>query len=458
MAYAFVQSVEGTRVTSGTTITATYTTQNVGAGNLLVAVVSRSVSSGSSASIGQVTDNQGNYWKQAVEYDQAVNLVGGTQGIDIWYCESAGGGNKPAVTATVLGSPNNAITGMNMQLLEYSGPSGRELVDQIGQANVTTTSVTVTTNFNLGASNDLAISCVSGNMSAATVPSGWTSRLADTTQKFWVADNVATGSSGSTVSAAWTSLTGATVGSGILVCFRQAGTQTSAGPTLLQSSYTDASFPSAASLTWTSQAYPVNPTAGNVLICFVTGIINGSVLGNYNSNLLSCHAQSITDTASNTWLPLAHSGVDNTSGVDWRLFICRSAKNSATTLTATFNQLATSAAFLLLEFKGLAPDLVIDQTASVASVNTSVSWTASTPNNVKAGSLALAIMSSLPAEVNHPASGWTQILSDTSGVGNAAMQLSTTAGGLTTTWSGGPFQSTDILLAALCSASGVGSH
>ena len=140
------------------------------------------------------------------------------------------------------------------------------------------------------------------------------------------------------------------------------------------------------------------------------------------------------------------------------MWLCRSAKGGATTLTATFNQLATSAAFLLLEFKGLDPNLVVDQTASVASVNSSVSWTASTPAAVKPGSVALAIMSSLPAEVNHVSSGWTQILSDTSGVGWAAMQLSTAAGTLTVTWSGGPFMATDILLTALRSSTGEGTH
>lgn len=450
MAYAFVNSVEGSRVTSGTTISATLT--GVTAGHLLVAVISRQIATGSCPSIGEVKG--GGYWRQAVEYDQAITLIGGIQGIDIWYCENATGGST-AVTATVLGSPNNAITGMNMQVMEYSGNSGHELIDQIGQANITTTSVTVTTNFNLAASNDLAISVVSGNMSAATVPSGYTSRLADTTQKFWIGDNVSVGSSGSTTSAAWTGLTSATLGSAILVTFKQTGATT--GPTLLQSSYTDASFPSASSLTWTSQAYPVNPTAGNTLIAFTTAIINGSVLGNSN-NLLSCRAQSITDTAGNTWINVGESGLDNTSGVCWTMWLCRQAKGGATTLTATFNQLATSAAFLLLELSGLSPTLVVDQTASVSSKAVSVSWTASTPAAVRTGSVAFAIMSSLPAGVNHPASGWTQILSDTSGVGWAAMQLSTAAGTLTTTWSGGPFVGTDILMTALRSSSGTGAH
>jgi hypothetical protein len=458
MAYSFIQSAEGSRVTSGTTIAATFSTQNVGAGSLLVAIISRVVGTGTAATIGQVTDNEGNYWKQAVEYDGASLLVGSSRGVDIWYCEKAGGGNKPTVTATVLGSPNNAISGMNMQILEYNGGVRAELIDQIGQANVTTTSVTVTTNGNLAANNDLAISVVTGNMSAATVPSGYTSRLADTTQGFWVADNVATGaSSGSPFSAAWTGLTGGSTGSAIIVCFLQSGAQSSTtGPTLLQMSYTDAAFPSAASLTWTSQNYPVNPTPGNTLIALVTGIVNGSVLFN-PSNLLSCRAQSITDGAGDTWLNVGESGFDKTSGVDWTMWLCRSALGGTTALTATFNQLATSAAFLLLEFKGLNADLVVDQTASLAGDNTSNAWTRTT-GAISAGDIAIAIMSSLPAAVNSVSAGWTQILSDTSGVGYAAMQLSTAAGALTATWSGGPFIGTDILVTALKSASGVGAH
>lgn len=462
MAYSFVQSAEGTRVTSGFTISASYTTQNVVAGNLLVAVVSRRIANSTNVScptIGQVADNQGNRWKQAVEFDGAVSVVKSVYGVDIWYCESAGGGNKPTVTATVLHSPQFAITGMNMQVLEYSGNSGHELVDQIGQALISTTSVTVTTNFNLAASNDLAISVVGGDQSAATVPSGYTSRLADTTQGFWVADNVSTGSSGSTLSAAWTSLTGATQGSAILVTFKSAG---SSGPTLLQSSYTDAAYPSAASLTWNSQAYPVNPTAGNTLIAFVTGIVRGSTIGSpITTGSLPCRAQSVTDTASNTWIGLGESGTDNTSGVNWTGWLCRSAIGAATTLTATFNQLAESAAFLLLEFQGLAPNLVVDGTASVASGTASSSWTVTTPGSVHAGSLALAIISSLPIGLNAVSSGWSQIMSDTSGVGWAAMQLSVaSAGALTVSWNSAnqPIAATDILLVALRSASGTGAH
>lgn len=265
MAYAFVQSVEGSRVTSGTTISATYTTQNVTAGNLLVAVIGRSAASGLPPSVGQVTDNQGNYWRQGAEY------ASGTTGVDVWYCEAAGGGNKPAVTATLLAFPVNSINGMNMLLLEYSGNSGHELIDQIGQAAITTTSVTITTNFNLTGAGDLTLSAVTGNMTAATIPGGSNSRLADTTQKLWVAD-INGASQGAQASVTWTSLTGGSSGAGIIVTFQASGQ--ASGARLLQTSYSNAAYPAASPLTtWTSQAYPVTPTAGNLLMALVVGIV-----------------------------------------------------------------------------------------------------------------------------------------------------------------------------------------
>jgi hypothetical protein len=461
VAYSFVQSAEGTRVTSGFTISATYVTQNVGAGNLLVAVIGRGIlasGTGVTPTVGQVTDNAGNHWRQAAELiDAAANITQGYLGVDVWYCESAGGGNKPTVTATILHSPQFAITGMNMQVLEYSGNSGRELIDAIGQAWGQTTSLAVTTNGNLSASTDLILTVTTGNQSAATVPSGMTSRLADATQGFWVADIVG-GSPGSPQSLTWTALTGATLNAAVIVCFRLTGAQSATGPTLLQSSYTDAAYPSAASLTWTSQNYPVNPAVGNTLVAFVTGIVRGGTIGNAAVGSMPCRAQSITDAAGNTWVPLGESGQDLTSAVNWTGWLCRRAKGGTTALTATFNTVAESAAFLLLEFNGINQPDIVDQTASVASGNTSVSWTASTPANVRAGSLALAILSSLPVTQNHPSTGWTQIMSDTAGVGFAAMQLATAAGGLTITWSGPSIAGTDILLTALRAAPATGAH
>jgi len=440
VAYSFVQVEQGLLVTSGTTVSANYSTQNVGTGNLLVAVISRAVASGTVPSIGQVTDDKGNYWKQAVEFQDAVLDIGGSQGTDIWYCESAGGGNKPTVTGTLSGFPVNTISEMNMLVLEYSGNSGHELVDQIGQASITTTSVSIETNYNLADAGDLLISVVTGNMTAATVPTSHTSRLADITQKYWVADLIGP-TQGSQATAAWTGLTAATKGVGIIVCFKAAGA--TSGPTLLQSSYSNAAYPVATPLTsWTSQAFPVNPTAGNLLVALVSGIVS--------SPFGSVPALTCTGAAGDTWRKVGESGVDPTSGVNLALFVCSTTQGgSAYTITVTFPFPSAGFSCLLMEFAGYDYPVVVDSGAGIAANHVTQAWTITAQNSVLAGDLALAAVSSLPVVPNAPASGWTQVLSDTAGVGYACMQLATAAGTLTSTWTGPAIAGTDMVLTAL---------
>ena len=142
--FRLLQSAEGKRVTSGRTVSARYA-RSVRRGSLLVAVVSRLSSRTLAPTIGQISDDQGNHWRQAVEY-----FSGNHYGVDLWYCESAGGGNKPTVTGRGLGYPvRPGILGMRMIVLEYSGASGFELCDQICQADITGTTATPKTNFNL---------------------------------------------------------------------------------------------------------------------------------------------------------------------------------------------------------------------------------------------------------------------------------------------------------------------
>jgi len=447
VAYAFVQSVEGSRVTSGTTISATYTTQNVTAGNLLVAIIGVSVASGQPSSIGQVTDNQGNYWKQAEECENFEPY-----GVNIWYCEKAGGGNKPTVTATMLAFPTgNSINGMNMLLLEYSGNSGRELMDTTGEAGITTTSVTLTTTANLAGTGDLLISAVTGNMSAATIPSSSNSRLADTTQHLWVADLIGP-SSGSQASAAWTGLTGGSQGAGVIVCFRTTGT---AGPTLLQSSYTNAAYPVASPLTsWTSQAYPVNPTAGNTLMCLCSGIVSSPF---QSTPALTCTGSN----ASDKWLRIQDSGKDTTSGVNLCLWVCPTTLGgSSYTVTVTFPFQSAGFSCLLLEFNGLnLSPASVDQAAGIAGGSNNQAWSISTPANVQAGSTAICAMASLLSLANNPSVGWTVCMSDSAGSNWVAMQLSTAEGALSCTWGGhASLAATDLLIAAIRPSPGGGVH
>ena len=180
----------GRRVTSGRTVTA-HVREECEWRKLLVAVVSRLSTRTLAPTIGQISDDQGNHWLQAVEYFTADHY-----GVDIWYCESARGGNRPTVTGVCLGYPVRPGTdGMRMTLLEYSGARGFELCDQICQANITGAAATATTNFGLQSNDELAISVIVGNMTSATVPSGWNSRVADVTQRCYVADTLSSGAS-----------------------------------------------------------------------------------------------------------------------------------------------------------------------------------------------------------------------------------------------------------------------
>ena len=134
-------------------------------GSLLIAVISRESGGDSVPTIGQVSDGI-NHWKQVVETTNLHNL-----GIDLWCCESSAGGTKPTVTTSVNGFPHESITGMHIVLLEYSGFSGFQLVDQIGVTSIAAKSVNVATNF-ANTPNELPLSVVMGDMHSATVPSG----------------------------------------------------------------------------------------------------------------------------------------------------------------------------------------------------------------------------------------------------------------------------------------------
>ena len=186
----FSNRPSGRRVTSGRTVSARYT-KRVRNGSLLVAVVSRLSSRILAPTVGQVSDDQKNHWRQAVEY-----FAGDHYGVDLWYCESAGGGTKPTVTATGLGYPVlPGITGMRMTLLEYSGASGFELCDQICQADITGTSATATTTSTLSPMTSWPFRRSWATCPLQSCPMAGTRRLADTTQRCYVADNLSSGGS-----------------------------------------------------------------------------------------------------------------------------------------------------------------------------------------------------------------------------------------------------------------------
>jgi hypothetical protein len=444
--FSLRQSTEGTRTSGGFTTSAAFK-RDVGPGNLLVAIITRSTGQWVST-IGEVRDNQGNHWKQAVEFGGDSTGPVGPHGVDIWYCESAGGGNRPMVTATQLLFANESgspvyNTGINMQLLEYSGCSGYELVDQIGQARITTTSVTVTSWHHLRADNELAISAIMGDMAAATVPSGWRSRVADTTQKFYVADNLDSGSStGSSLGAAWTGLTGGTTGVAVVATFKPVGVASTAAR-LVQTTYTDSAIQqSGGSPMQISQAFPVNPAPGNTLIA----VMNGSI---YHPAVECGSVTSVTDTAGNTWVPLAASGRDDFTGINIQVWMCRSANGGATSLTVNFSNASQQLSCLLLELANVSKNLVVDSSNGGAGNFVGDSPNQVTSDAVSAGALAIAYRATFfTDQPRGPNVGWMQVMSDTTGA-NCEMLLSAPAGVLAAHWTGSDSGGLDILIVAL---------
>jgi hypothetical protein len=424
-AFSLRQTAVGPRITSGRVLAARYA-KSVRKGSLLVAVVSRLSSETLAPTVGQVSDNQGNHWRQAVEYFTASHY-----GVDIWYCEASGVGQRPTVTGVCLGYPVHPGTnGMRMTLFEYSGAQGFELCDQICQADITGSTMTATTNFDLVANNELAISAIVGDMSAATAPSGWTSRLADVTQRCYIADALNSGgsSAGSPLSARWTGLAGAGEGAAVLATFVPRGVPASSRR-LVQSSYTDSAIVPAGKghARWKSQPYPVNPRPGNTLVAFM----NGSIYHPY----IDCGSVlSVTDSAGGRWHKAGESGADNHTGINISCWICDSAVGGPTSLTATFSNASQQLACLLLEFANLPAHLRVTNMSRRSFGGDLPHLVTSAP--VAAGDIAFAFRTDIFVLPQGPGSPeWKQIMSDTTGA-NALMMLDTPAGEVTASWSG----------------------
>ena len=426
-------------MTSGRTVTARYA-KSVRSGSLLVAVVSRLSTRTLAPTVGQVSDDKGNRWRQAVEYFTDNHF-----GVDLWYCESAGGGNRPIVTARCLGYPVRPGTeGMRMTLLEYSGARGFELCDQICQANITGTTTTATTNFGLGSNDELAISAIVGDMSSANVPAGWNSRLTDRMQRCYIADTLSSGrsSAGSPLSAAWTGLTGARGGAAVIATFVPRGVP-SGSRRLVQSSYTDSAILPAGRghARWKSQAFPVNPAPGNTLVAFM----NGSI---YHPHIDCGSVIAVTDSAGGHWYKAGESGEDDRTGINISCWICQSAVGGPTSLTATFSNKSQQLACLLLEFANLPANLKVRSVSQRTFGGDLPHLMTDMP--LTAGDIAFAYRTSIFVLPQGPGSpGWKQMMSDTTGA-NALMMLNTPAGEVTASWSGNVVTGTlDLLLVAL---------
>jgi hypothetical protein len=432
------QTALGKRVTSGRLISVQFH-RNVGVGNLLVAAISRLSTKTLAPTIGQVSDDAGNHWKQAVEL-----FSSGHYGLDIWYCESATGGNRPIVTAVGLDYPVlPGISGMNMTLLEYSGASGYQLCDQIGQSVIKADQVATTSNFSLRSNNELAISMVIGDMDVASAPRGWNRRLADREQGCFIADNLDTGSSsGSRLAAHWTGFRGSSRGSAILATFAPKGVPANSRR-LLQSSYTDSAILPAGSgrQQWRSQSFPIDPRPGNTLVSFM----NGSI---YHPSVDCGSIASVTDTAGGTWYKAGQSGPDDHTGINISCWICDSAIGGPTALLPTFTNASQQLACLLLELENVPTDLRLQALAHRTFGGDRPHLRTALP--VSAGDIAFAFRTSIFILPQGPGSPkWTQVMSDTTGA-NALMMLRTEEGPLSASWSGSNVNGgLDILLLAL---------
>ena len=436
--FSLLQIANGRRVTSGRTVSARYP-KLVRRGSLLVAVVSRLSVRTLAPTVGQVRDDQGNHWRQAVEY-----FTDRHWGVDIWYCEYAIGGGRPRVTGECLDYPVHPGTdGMRMSLLEYAGADGFELGDQIGQSNIVGNGADVTTNFALRADNELAITAVVGNASSATPPSGWRTLVSDTAQQCYVADLLDTGASaGSPLQASWTGLAGASQGPVVIATFVPRGVS-SRSRRLVQSSYTDSAILPAGRghRRWRSQPYPVNPTPGNALVAFM----NGSI---YHPRIDCGSIVAVDDTAGGRWYKAGESGPDDHTGINISCWVCDAAAGGPTALVPTFSNASQQLACLLLEFANLPRRLRVTNVSARTFGGDMPPLV--TPSPVAAGEIAFGFRTDVFVLAQGPgAPEWKQVLSDTTGA-NAMMILDTPKGEVTARWSGNVVRNgLDILLVTL---------
>jgi hypothetical protein len=351
LAATFVQAVAGTGVTSGLTANAQYET-DVSTGNLLVAVVRRRTS-GACARIAvvNVCDDVGNKWKQAAEGVTAgANHL---HGVDVWYCDQAGGGNRPIVTATVQGFPDDPPNGLRVLVLEYGGGAGGfECVESTGYQEIDGRSGSITTR-DTCAPNDLLVTVIGNDSSAFTTPSGFTSRLTDTSIGFAVADKLDSGESAAQT-ATWSGLSHNTVGYGLIVAFKIGGIRTGNEVRLLSTQYRleplgrGVDPPPGTAI---SPAFHA-PTPGNTLVCFVSPYVDNDVVA-------------IEDDHGNEWRRLFHGGNDTIGLAQNAAWIALDVVGSAPTITLTATLVAgetilwNQTLWLLMEYANLAGDAVV---------------------------------------------------------------------------------------------------
>jgi hypothetical protein len=281
-------------------------------------------------------------------------------------------------------------------------------------------------------------------MTSASVPSGWNSRLADSTQQFWIADNLDSGTSLATQSAAWTGLTGSTKGCGIIITFKPTGTIT--GPHLLQG-FLNVPVTGSNVTSFTYPAYPANVTSGNFLVAILSATLISP--GSFGQRITN-----VTDNQGGVWQQIAQGDCDNILGSWASIWVCPNAPggNTAITLTTTT---ANSTFGGLFELANCYSNVALDS-FGYNLYNPQTTGSVSTNGSVNSGDIAFMFRRSyLPFQMFLPASGWTEILSDTSGAINFQMNLNTPSGVLTAS-SGTGGNLVYMLVAAMKPAAGMG--
>jgi hypothetical protein len=444
LAATFVQATAGTGVTSGLTASAQYSS-NVTAGNLLVAVVKRrTIGASARIAVANVCDDVGNKWKQATEGVTAGKNH--LHGVDVWYCDQAGGANRPIVTATVQGFPDDPPNGLRVLVLEYGGGAGGyECVDSTGCQEIDGRSGSIRTR-DTCAPNDLLVSVIGNDSSAFTAPSGFTSRLTDTSIGFAVADKLDSGARAAQT-ATWTRLTHNTVGYGVIVAFKTGGIRTGDEIRLLSTQYRLEPLGRGVSPPPGTAISPAfnGPTAGNTLICFVSPYVDNDVVA-------------IDDDHGNTWRRLFHCGNDTIGLGQNAVWIAQNVVGSAPTITLTATMVAgesilwNQTLWLLMEYVNLAMDAVVLTSGNALMHAPSNAPTASTRGTLD-GRETL-VLSYIGGQVNNfdglePKAGWHSRWSDSMGSNAVIERVVSTAVVQTAGWTYNVVQGSSLFVIAL---------
>ena len=176
MSWAWVQSASGFNASATTSVTVSYATQNVAAGNKLIALVT------SDASSGTITSVQDAALNSFTEVGSGV--VSGTVSVSLWAIDVPAGdaGTKPAIKATF-----SVIGDMSLIIQEVSGLApGNTLSGFIdGTAGTSTGSASPTTNptYSSSVAGEYLVCCYGDNLFGGTytTPSGYATDPANLT-------------------------------------------------------------------------------------------------------------------------------------------------------------------------------------------------------------------------------------------------------------------------------------